>query len=72
MLRRIPLVRTDVSEECIASIIRFETIRKPEAKSAVTVMMEAIHACNITEDDILHNHRREYLKSYIELTGWDL
>jgi hypothetical protein len=26
----------------------------------------------IPEDDILHSHRRENLKSYIELTGWAL
>jgi hypothetical protein len=26
----------------------------------------------IPEDDILHSHRRENLKSYIELTGWTL
>jgi hypothetical protein len=26
----------------------------------------------ITKDDILHSHRRENLKSYIELTGWSL
>jgi hypothetical protein len=26
----------------------------------------------IPEDDILHNHRRENLKSYIALTGWTL
>jgi hypothetical protein len=25
---------------------------------------------NIQEDDILHSHRRENLKSYIALTGW--
>jgi hypothetical protein len=24
------------------------------------------------EDDILHSHRRENLKSYIALTGWTL
>jgi hypothetical protein len=24
----------------------------------------------IPEDDILHSHRRENLKSYIALTGW--
>jgi hypothetical protein len=27
---------------------------------------------NIPEDDILHNHHREHLKSYIALTGWTL
>jgi hypothetical protein len=26
----------------------------------------------ISEDDILHSHRRENLKSYIVLTGWTL
>jgi hypothetical protein len=26
----------------------------------------------IPEDDILHSHRRENLKSYIVLTGWTL
>jgi hypothetical protein len=26
----------------------------------------------IPEDDILHSHRRENLKSYIALTGWTL
>jgi hypothetical protein len=27
---------------------------------------------NIPEDDILHSHLRENLKSYIALTGWTL
>jgi hypothetical protein len=27
---------------------------------------------NITEDGILHRHRRENLKSYTELRGWAL
>jgi hypothetical protein len=26
----------------------------------------------VPEDDILHSHRRENLKSYIALTGWAL
>jgi hypothetical protein len=26
----------------------------------------------ITEDDFLHSHRRENLKSYTALTGWGL
>jgi hypothetical protein len=26
----------------------------------------------IPEDDILHTHRRENLKSYLELTGWSM
>jgi hypothetical protein len=27
---------------------------------------------NMPEDDILHSHRRENLKSYMALTGWAL
>jgi hypothetical protein len=49
----------------------------------VILMMEAIFSSetsvltratqrNIPEDDILHSHRRENLKSYIALTGWTL
>jgi hypothetical protein len=49
----------------------------------VTLMMEAIRSSetsvlrrttrrNVPEDDIVHSHRRENLKSYIALTGWTL
>jgi hypothetical protein len=49
----------------------------------VTLIMEAIGSSetsvltratqrNISEDYIGHSHRREYLKSYIALTGWAL
>jgi hypothetical protein len=52
----------------------------PSCPILVTLMMEAIHFSetsflkggtrrNIPEDDILHSHRHENLKSYIELTG---
>jgi hypothetical protein len=44
LLRRVALVRTDVSEEPGASFIR------------------------VTEDTILHSHRRENLKSYTIIT----
>jgi hypothetical protein len=27
---------------------------------------------HIPEDDILHSHRRENLKSYVALSGWTL
>jgi hypothetical protein len=27
---------------------------------------------NIPEEDILHSHRRENVKSYVALTGWTL
>jgi hypothetical protein len=49
----------------------------------VTLVMEVIRSSetsvltrtarrSIPEDGILHNRRRENLKSYIALTGWDL
>jgi hypothetical protein len=77
MLRLVALVGTDVSEEGSASIIRVARIGE------VFLMMEALHSSetpvltratrrNIPEEDILHSHRREYLKSYIALTGCTL
>jgi hypothetical protein len=48
MLRRVALVRTDVSEELSASIIRVTRIGE----------------LGTTEDAILHSQRRENLKSY--------
>jgi hypothetical protein len=49
MLRRVALVRTDVSEEPSAS-----------EKSVLTRATQR----NIPEDTILHSHRRKNLKSY--------
>jgi hypothetical protein len=80
-------VRTDISEECIASITR--ELRLLVIKNVsrwpilVTLMMEAIIFSetsvftrttrrNMPYDGILHSHRRENLKSYIALIGWDL
>jgi hypothetical protein len=110
-LRRVPLVKTDVSEACIASFIRMtrigelgtlavtsnrSTLRrnmcsvlwllvtaKVLSSPILTLMMETIRSSktsvltrvtrrHIPEDDFLHSHRRENLKSYIALTGWDL
>jgi hypothetical protein len=55
----------------------------PSSPILVTLMMEALSSSetlvltrvtrrNIPEDDILHSHCRENLKSYIALTGWTL
>jgi hypothetical protein len=66
---RVALVRTEVLEDCIASIIRV-------ARIGVTLMMGPIHfpgksvltrakRREIPGDRIIHCHRRENPKSYI-------
>jgi hypothetical protein len=54
MLRRVTIVRIDVSKELRASFIRVTRIGELGATQR-----------NIPEDVILHSHRRENLKSYI-------
>jgi hypothetical protein len=70
MLRRVTLVRIDVSEELGALALAFLS-----SPILVTLMMETLSSPetpiitratrrNIPEDAILHSHRREHLKSY--------
>jgi hypothetical protein len=102
MFRRVALVRTHVSEELSASIIRVTrfgeigstlavssvhrllvTAGVPISAIIITLMMEVLCSSETLvptrvtwskppEDDILHSHRRQNLKSYITLTGWTL
>jgi hypothetical protein len=73
MLRCVALVRTDVSEEFSASIIISSPIlvilMREALNSPETSVLTRATQRNIPEDAILHNHRREHLKSYIALTG---
>jgi hypothetical protein len=64
MVRRMALLRTDVSEERIAYIIRVTRIGELGKTLAVT--------SKTAQHTILHRHRRENLQSYITLTGWGL
>jgi hypothetical protein len=78
MLHRMSHVRIDVSEERSASIIRLVRrllVTAPSSQILFTLMMEALRSSetlvltgttgrNIPEDDIVHGHRRENLKSY--------
>jgi hypothetical protein len=75
MLRRVAVVRTDVSEELRACINRVTRIDELGTTFLVTLMMEALCSSelsalttdiwrNIPEEAILHTRRHEDLKSY--------
>jgi hypothetical protein len=68
-LRRVALVRTDVSEEPGASFIRVTRISELGTTQAATInrhtLRRRVTRRNIPEDTILHSHRRGNLKSYI-------
>jgi hypothetical protein len=82
MLRRVALVRNDVSEERIASIIRMlVTDNVPSSPILIALIMKAIRSSersvltkttrhNTPEDGIIHSYLFENLKYYIALTGW--
>jgi hypothetical protein len=70
MLHPVALVRTDVSEESSAPIIKETRIGEPGTTLAVTNNRSTPR--NTPEDDMLHTHGHDKLKSYITLTVWAL
>jgi hypothetical protein len=71
MWRHVDLVWTDVSEERIASVFRVEKSASEEPAWAGGCSLQSVHTSStrrrIPEDDILHSHPREDIKSYIVL-----
>jgi hypothetical protein len=61
------LVTVNVSNSLMLSTLMMKTILSSET----SVLIRATQH-HMPEDDILHSHRRENLKSYIALTGWTL
>jgi hypothetical protein len=64
MLCRVELVRTDVSEVLITSIIRMTIIGKlgilaVTSKRSTLLRNPRATGCHIPEDGIFHSHRRE-------------
>jgi hypothetical protein len=72
ILRRVALVRTDVTASVVPSSPILVTLMKEALRSSETSVPAIATQRNIPEDTILHSHRRENLKSYIALTGWAL
>jgi hypothetical protein len=74
MLRLVVLVKPDVSEELSTSMINVV----PNSSILVTLIMDALSSSatsvlsratrrNIPEDGFIHSHRREGLKSYMDV-----
>jgi hypothetical protein len=59
-----------VTASVVPSSLILVTLMKEVLGSSETSVLTRTTLRNITEDAILHSHRRQNLKSYITLTGW--
>jgi hypothetical protein len=66
-VRQLLVTASGVPSSPIVVTLMKETLRYSETSALTRDTL-----CNISEDDILHSHCRENLKSYIALTGWTL
>jgi hypothetical protein len=61
-----------VKASVVPSSLILLTLMKEALGSSETSFFTRDTRHNIPEDDILHSHGRENLKSYIALTGWTM
>jgi hypothetical protein len=66
------LVRLLVIANVLPSLPILATVIIEAICSSETSVLTRRIQCNIPEDDIIHSHSSENLKSYIALTGWTL
>jgi hypothetical protein len=61
-----------VTAKVVPSSMILVTLRMDALRFSETSLLTRATKRNITEDGIIHSHRRENLKMYIALTGWSL
>jgi hypothetical protein len=66
------MCRLLVTASVVSSSPILVTLMKEALSSSETSVLTRATWPNIPEDDILHSHCQENLKSYIALTGWTL
>jgi hypothetical protein len=69
-LRRVTLVKTDLSDKRITSIIMVDSCHPDDEAihSSESSVLNTSTWSNIPEDSILHSYRHENIKSYIQWT----
>jgi hypothetical protein len=58
------LIRTDVSEDRIASIFRVNEYEQVQSETVSSCVLIRTTRCHLPEDDNHHSHRHGNLKSY--------